>query len=173
MRLLHDIISQKQKVAMFSVDPFSAQRGLCALTKYNGSTDSTNYDNSQHRLGTHSVVCRLVHTIRAVSTGKVSRRPGAYFQQGNSAREDWCLCQCVSPHRAVHNRSVSVCQSSPCSSQQICISVSVLTEQFTTNLYQCVSLHRAVHNKSVSVCQSSSNISQQICISDCIELCET
>ena len=126
LRLLHDLISQKQKVAMFSVDPFSVQRGLCALTKYNGSTDSTNYDNSQHRLGTQSVVCRLVHTIRgvstcahtpwcvdlctqsvvcrnvhtlrAVSTGKVSRRTGAYFQRRNSAHKDWCLCQCVSPH---------------------------------------------------------------------------
>ena len=131
LRLLHDLISQKQKVAMFSVDPFSVQRGLCALTKYNGSTDSTNYDNSQHRLGTHSVVCRLVHTLRGVST---------------CAHNPWCVEMCThsvlcllvkchaAPEHIFNDATVHI-------KTGVCVSVSVLTEQLTTDLCQCVSPH--------------------------------
>ena len=163
--LLHDLISQKQKVAMFSVDPFSVQRGLCALTKYNGSTDSTNSTTRNIDCAripwcvdwcTQSVLCRLVKCHAApehiFNKATVHVKTGVCVSVSVLTEQFTTdLCQCVSPHRAVHNRSVSVCQSSPSSSQQICISVSVFTEQFTTNLYQCVSPHRTFHNRSVSV----------------------
>ena len=105
---------------MFSVDPFSAQRGLCALTKYNGSTDSTNYDNSQHRLGTHSVVCRLVHTLRGVSI--CAHNPwcvdlcNTIRGVSTCARSPWCVDLCTHSVvcRLVHTlRGVSTCAHNP------------------------------------------------------------
>ena len=121
-------------------------------------------------LCTHSVLCRLVKchaaTEHIFNNATVHVKTGVCVSVSVLTEQlTTDLCLCVSPHRAVHNRSVSVCQSSPSSSQQICVCVSVLTEQFTTDLYQCFSPHRAVHNRSVSVCQSSPSSSQQICIS--------
>ena len=163
---------------MFSVDPFSAQRGLCALTRYNGSTDSTNYDNSQHRLGTHSVVCRLVHTLRGVSI--CAHNPwcvdlcNTIRGVSTCARTPWCVDLCTHSVvcRLVHTlRGVSTCAHNPWCVEMcthsvlcllvkchaapehifndatvhiktgVCVSVSVLTEQLTTDLCQCVSPH--------------------------------
>ncbi len=164
MCLLHDLISQKQKVAMFSADPFSVQRGLCAITKYNGSTDSTNYDNSQHRLGTQhnpwsvdlctqSVVCRLVHTIRGVSTCAVnlwcvdlcSQSVVCRLVQSICGVSTCALLKCHAALELIFNNAIVHVKTG------VCVSVSVLTEQFTTDLYQSVISHRTVHNRSVSV----------------------